>query len=229
MVKQVKRLSYYCPFGMSIRSTRYHQPRIQVRFLMPHLVKGINMHILFLNGPPRSGKDTIADYLVMKGYKKMKFAEVIFYDLQNILGLTDEQLSLYREEKKDDHLLFDTTLRKMAINYSEKVIIPRHGEHYWSKILLEKMRNYDYKSAGKLGNNIVVSDLGFEREYEFFEKNLRFPYEQFTVIRVERKGCSYANDSREYVKSYDHVIKNNGSLELLYEEIEKLQKLYKGN
>ena len=181
---------------------------------MPQLMKGIKMHILFLNGPPRCGKDTIADYLVGKGYHKMKMAGVLFNDIKLMLNLSDEQFNLYREDKKDEPILFGLTLRQLSINYSEKVAIPRHGKYYWSKLFLEDARNSGY-------DNIVVSDLGFEREYEFFENNLRFPYEQFTVFRVERNGCSYANDSREYVKSYDACIKNNGSLELLYEETEK--------
>lgn len=171
------------------------------------------MYIVFINGPPRSGKDTIADYLVTKGYTKMKLAGVLFDDIKKILSLSDEQFNLYREEKKDEPILFGLTLRQLSINYSELVAIPRHGRYYWSKILLDQMR------ASGL-DKIVISDLGFEREYEFFEKHLRFPYEQFSVIRVGRKGCSYANDSREYVKNYDLVIDNDGTLEELYKKID---------
>jgi hypothetical protein len=163
------------------------------------------MYIIFINGPPRSGKDTVADYLVTKGYTKMKMAGVLFDDIKKILNLTDEQYNLYREEKKDEPLVFDTTLRQISINYSEKVAIPRHGQYYWSKIFLENARNSGF-------DKIVVSDLGFQREYDYFLNSLRFPYEQFSVIRIEREGCSFANDSREYVSSFDFKIVNDGSV-----------------
>jgi len=165
-------------------------------------------HIIMLNGPPRSGKDTIGDILCSDyGAERMKFAHHLFEDLKKLLNLSDEQFRYYREEGKDEKVFNGLSLREVSINYSENVIIPRFGPHFWAKCLLDDIK---MQSLGLF----VVTDLGFDRELDYFDEN--WPEKDLTIVKIMRDGCDFSKDSRDYVRRHDLIIENNGSINELY-------------
>lgn len=165
----------------------------------------MNTLILF-NGPPRSGKDTLCEYMAAKhGFTHLKFAYHMFNDLKLILGLSDEQFKYYREEAKDEPMFNGKSFRQMAIDYSEKVVIPRYGQYAWVEALS--------KDLEKISGDVCVSDLGFEREVTFLQEYCRLRSWNLKIVQVVRPGYTFENDSREYVSKYHYRLVNDSNIE----------------
>jgi len=168
--------------------------------------------VLLFNGPPRSGKDTCCEYLHSRGLRTGKFADRLFRDVQAILGISDDRMKFLREKGKDLLLFDDNSLRDIAINYSEKIAKPRFGEDVWGNFLLSEIRESTVP--------ICISDLGFQREYDFLCAQ---PDLDVYVIKIYREGCDFSKDSRNYVKSpSESGICNNESVEELRSSLELL-------
>jgi hypothetical protein len=121
-------------------------------------------------------------------------------------------MKFLREKGKDLPLFDDNSLRDIAINYSEKIAKPRFGEEVWSKFLLSEILESTVP--------ICISDLGFQREYDFLCDQ---PDLDVSVIKMYREGCDFSKDSRNYVECpSESGICNNGSVEELRIRCESL-------
>ena len=157
---------------------------------------------MVLNGAPGCGKDTIANMLKKRVYElqNVKFAEPLGKMLAAMIGVEyeSEEYYLWREDKKDViHPMLGMTPRQFLIYMSEEVVKLKFGRDYFGKI------------AGNVVNStdkpIVVTDCGFQYEYEAFKQSLSGDND-IRLVRVLRDGCDYENDSREYVVDKDPVI-----------------------
>ena len=108
--------------------------------------------ILLLNGPPRSGKDTIAEYLEGHGWHHGKFSKVLKERTHALYGMIDCPYDAF-ENVKDENLsvFFGITPREAYINTSEMLMKPVHGDDIWVRIFIQELEKVkkDY---------IVVSD-----------------------------------------------------------------------
>lgn len=179
------------------------------------------MKIILLNGPPRSGKDTAAKYIVDK-YKARhySFANVLKSGCHAFLGLSNNPNTY--ESCKDTPLpeFMGYTPRQFYIKFSEECIKPVFGKDFFGRCFVNWIDNnvFDDKT-------IIISDCGFNSEV--LPLLNRFGAHNISIIQLERGGFDFRNDSREYVSPPNvkiHRIVNNGSHEEFYERIDECLK-----
>lgn len=174
---------------------------------------------IVLNGPPKSGKDTIGQALyaelTFRGVKvkREKFASPIKDAVAAFLGLTEVERTMYFEnpEVKDhpSRVFFNKTPRQVLISFSEDWVKQKFGAEAFGYLL--KLRTEDLPD-----DYIVVTDCGFDVELNPFDVT------DIAVVRLHRDGCSYKNDSRGYITRDDIFsfdVKNNNEPEHIAQAI----------
>lgn len=155
---------------------------------------------VILNGPPKSGKDTIGQaihaQLTFAGHKvhRDKFAKPIKDAVAAFVGLDHELRQLYFENPsvKDvpSKYFFGKTPREVLISFSEDWVKQKFGNQAFGTLL--KLRT---EELGK--DVVVVTDCGFNHELDPFDTT------DIAVIRLHRNGCNYSKDSRSYITRDD--------------------------
>jgi hypothetical protein len=153
----------------------------------------MNKKIIFFNGPPRAGKDTLVKGLLSKfpTAQNIKFSTPLKSALPIFFGLSDKQISLLEQDKDTPKNYFlGKSWREVQISLSED----------WAKLIFGK------RVFGNITKNIIendsdanmflISDSGFQEEagtiVEYFGK------ENCLLIRLKREGTNFDNDSRSY-------------------------------
>jgi len=165
--------------------------------------------IVLLNGPPSSGKDTLAFELsARRGYTHMKFATPLAAGVQALFSIDrDLWQALYTRRKEDRSLLLEgMSPREAMIWLSEEVMKQHFGDDFFGRSLFHRIMHENIPRA-------VVSDSGFKSEAEVLREY--FGPKALRLVRLHRPGCDFRNDSRGYI-SLDDVhaldIQNTGSV-----------------
>ncbi len=150
--------------------------------------------IVVLNGPPSSGKDTIAEYLTEHhGYAEARFKTKLVQ-----IALMISQISGFDWcTRYDDRELKETpwdrlgglSQREYLIKISEDWVKPLHGESYFGDVLAQRIK-YNYE-----GMDVILSDSGFVEEI----KPVLALGISTLIVRLYREGCSFDGDSRDYL------------------------------
>lgn len=180
------------------------------------------MHIVILNGPKFSGKDTLAklllklfpgaiharmkDVLYTSSYENwrierqdMSFDEWVV--LCNDPGLKDVPVKWLGNSKAPMR-----SPRQALIYMSEEVIKVTDGDNGVAIRTARKLKAMypDYKDR-----MVIFSDGGFNCEVECLLREFEIPRKHMTVVRIDRKGCTFENDSREYIRDPNMMYTNN--------------------
>ena len=180
--------------------------------------------IIAICGYKRSGKDTIAEYLTKNyNYNHYKITDKLRKIVQLLFNLNDNDYEI-NKEKIDNR--WNITPRKMmqfigteVFQYKIQELLPDIGRDFWIKSLLSdkllnNIKNNDHK--------IVISDLRFIHEYENLKK-LNIPFIVIKVTNNRIKNIDNHVSETEYLKiPINYEIKNNGSLEELYNNINEI-------
>lgn len=158
------------------------------------------MHqIVFFNGPPRCGKDTVVSQLVpYLNFRHLKFAAPIKREVAALLGITVKELEECKDRQHRALKYYDQgsiipsyhTPRHLLIHLSEKVYKPMFGDDFFGRIVVEDIR----KTAAQL---ILISDSGFESE--FLPVRDEVGRSRCLIIKITREGCTFEGDSRSYL------------------------------
>lgn len=153
-------------------------------------------HVIIMNGPPFSGKDTAAD-IIEKKYSAthLRFKTKIYQLVSLIYNLDlDTFIDIATDvEKKDKDVLADgKTARELLIYVSEQCIKPAYGKDYFGIDVGDKIKKTDNKY-------FVISDSGFVDELHAMIKSAEFTGDNITIIRLFKEGCNFDNDSRDYI------------------------------
>lgn len=148
------------------------------------------MKVLLLNGPPRSGKDTIGRTLwdLIPRLVNMKFAEPIVQFMFQAYSIRMEQT-----EKDLPHAALNgRTPREVAIAYSERFCKPLYGQDYFGHCAVRSIEQME-----KIAMQVCCfTDSGFT--HEAGPVVARFGGGNVLQIRVSRPGRNFQGDSRSY-------------------------------
>lgn len=165
------------------------------------------MHIILINGAPRSGKDfagrMLSDdlpgrWVVTKFAAEVKERCHAAYGIVNTLGTPAPDD--YFEDVKDEPCdrFFGLTPRQAYIHFSETYLKAVHGEDIFGRLLLGRInRIRTGASAYGLCQGFIITDSGFVPEAEVLVKE--FGPEDITLIRLHRPGYTFEDDSRSLI------------------------------
>lgn len=145
---------------------------------------------VLLNGPPRSGKDTIGTMLVHKlpGAIAVKFAEPIRQYMRQSFGV-----DMDAPGKDEPHpALFGRTPREVAIAYSERMCKPMWGQDFFGKAAAAAVAKRSPRFA-------IFTDSGFTHEAEALADAIGSA--NILQIQVSRPGTDFRMDSRSHWSS----------------------------
>lgn len=176
-------------------------------------------HVILLSGPPRSGKDTISNYLVgQHRFEHVKFAQPLRNAACAFFGMDEDLIDDFKAKTFGSGLKG----RDWLIGLSEIVTKPIMGQSWFGVRAANEILKCENETR------FVISDAGFAEEVQAFMKTLRQSgkgHFTFWMWHLHRDGCSFEGDSRDYVFTKfnkPELIFNNGDLDDLYHEIDEL-------
>jgi hypothetical protein len=190
------------------------------------------MYIIAFNGPPYSGKDTLAQFVLEHIESQIRVPppmkmESLSLPLRSIayamVGRTyvatrDDDWNGYPKFKETLFPSLGRTGRQLMIDASESFLKEVYGQEIMANLLITRNQGCAENSL------LLIRDSGFQCEidpllYWAGERNL-------FLVRVSRAGCDFNNDSREWVHHRHSFmtmdIDNNGSLDDLRTEAGRL-------
>lgn len=157
-----------------------------------------------LNGPPGSGKDTIADIMAGWGWEKHEFKDHLYLATAWQFNCDVDELRRLATDRTLKELPCDLgnglSPRQMLIETSEVHVKPSLGKDYFGKAAAQRI-------GQSRSDRIVFSDGGFAEELMPVSEVVGM----LLVVRLFRQGRSFEGDSRRYLAMSD-VPSRNGWL-----------------
>lgn len=158
-------------------------------------------YVIFLNGPPGSGKDYAAEILREQPditSSLYKFADPIKDMACALLGIERNTLEKTKNYMYD---IYGVSLRNILIDMSEKFMKPCYGNDIFGRICAERMAQeiqYNDVNEEEQPDLFIISDSGFDKEA--LEVLRLFGNENALLIRLHREGHTFEGDSRSYIE-----------------------------
>ena len=163
---------------------------------------------IVLNGPPNSGKDTLAFILQdVYGFSKQAMKDMLYSDTAEYFRVDRKELVRRASDRKMKEESWgplnipdgvDTSRilspRDALIHVSETVKKPKYGDDYFGKAAAQACVH-----AG--APLVVFSDGGFPEEV----KPLQKIFQQVVIFRLYRDDCSFEGDSRDYLRGFPNT------------------------
>ena len=177
------------------------------------------MTLLLVSGKAGSGKTTLSHYLTQTHPQHELFVEFALAD--KLKQLTFKLLKLFDVPINSvadlDNRATKEKYRKYLQQIATECVRSTFGEDFWCQQILS-----DVMSNLEQNKNVIISDIRFPNEQQFFETNCNHPVHK---IMIERNGISSVTQhSSENTSSLsvDTVITNNASFEAFYSSIDNL-------
>lgn len=173
--------------------------------------------IICLNGPPSSGKDTIANILTYRyGAINLKLAQPLRDVVSAVFNITDHIIDKVKNNpiniKQSNY-----RIRDFMIDVSELIIKPKLDENWFSNTLCNRI-----KSKYINEEIIAISDIGFYKELDVIYNTFKDSHD-IELWKIYRTGKDFSTDSRTYfeypIKTV--LINNFYTLDVLANEVLK--------
>lgn len=178
------------------------------------------MYCIALNGPPRSGKDTIANLI------DERFELAITPTVRKILimpcrlaafaflGIPYSDAEYNRIKDQPQAVFGGETLRRFMIRLMEEHIKIKYNQAFAVDALVNGLG-----TSIHLPGICIISDLGFQVEIERLEE--AFGMDRVLCAQLKRDGTSWEGDSRNYVQGTNTFrwTNRNGDAELVCDDI----------
>lgn len=161
--------------------------------------------IVILNGPPRSGKDTMVSAVTgifPLSIAGLKMAKPLKDACFAALGITDFPIQRAMDNKYKDRAMSEflpvnssMTWREFQIHMSEEVMKPLFGKEVFGQIATARIADMVECTGVKF---YLFSDGGFEDELRPLVR--KFKAENVLIVRLHREGCDFSLDSRGDLK-----------------------------
>ena len=152
------------------------------------------MYILGFNGPPRSGKDTLANAIIAQLEQgssipilKLPFSMPMRKRAMAAIGLPYDEATYERIKDQPIAALGGVTLRRFMILDSEEFMKRQFGQDVWCRLWRENI------PLGFQGL-VVTPDFGFPQEVEAAQAVTG--HARFRLVQVSRLGTDWRGDSR---------------------------------
>lgn len=163
--------------------------------------------VILINGPARSGKDTLAEAIIQEWLVKIddttyathKFADIMHTFWESVfctmLDYEDFVEHVKGSKKSIQNPLIGISYRQGMIALSEELIKPMLGKDFFGRYTAAdidfhaKLRNDEYVA--------VISDSGFKEEAVCIIE--KFGAENVLLIKLYRPGFTFVGDSRNYI------------------------------
>jgi hypothetical protein len=178
--------------------------------------------IVALCGRRRSGKDTVAQYLVdARGFRHHKISQPLKDALAVLFGFDADELET--DKKEAVHPTWGVSPRTLMQYVGTEVfrkdiqtVVPGVGESFWIRRLIEGVK----KERGH--EPIVISDLRFVNEYELMRREWG---SRLLVMRVDRFEGGAAVETHVSEREFmdipcDVVLDNKGGVDELRKQVE---------
>lgn len=149
--------------------------------------------IILLNGPPNSGKDTAAEFIVkmLSQVNHAKLSRPLKAAANNIFDLQPGTLKFFHEDSDlESPFLLGSTYRQVQID-----IFLMLQERFGPDVLARLFIRYAKKNIA--AKHIVISDGG--RTVEAQALIAHYGRSNVGLIGLAREGCDFSKDIREYV------------------------------
>lgn len=185
-------------------------------------------NIIGITGKKRSGKDSIADYLIDNhGYTRYAFADPIKRGLMEMFGFTDEQMWGSEQDKETVDPRWGISPRRLVqITGTElyQFDLPkylREGEFPWGRGVWTRKFKLWYLDELEENPNlkVVISDVRYPHEEEIIHGL------NGTMVKVIRPSLGESTDQHSSETDIDLIIPditliNDGTLEELFAKVE---------
>lgn len=167
----------------------------------------------------RSGKDTVGQYLATKyGFRQTAFAESLKNACREVFGFSNEQL--YGSEKETEDSFWKCTPRWALQFVGTELFRQKVDPDVWVKSMQRRISNE------KATQRWVITDVRFPNEAEAIQSW------GGEVIRIDRPGVAASGGIAGHASEtsliewdgWDHILKNDGTLEELYRKVDQLAK-----
>lgn len=164
-----------------------------------------------LVGQQRSGKDTVGDYLISKyGFKRFAFADELKEVVRRLFGYS------YQEIQEKPYYVRDTL--QMFATEGFRKLYPR----IWVDVLLRRVKKYQLVLP-TVYSHIVVTDIRFQNEADALHDA---GFELVKVVRETGIKDAHVSETELLKICPDLLVPNNGTIEELYQEVDKLLPLF---
>lgn len=186
--------------------------------------------VIGIHGFARSGKDTIADYLVDKTlfrpstgemesdhlYKKYSFADPLKEAVSMLFNIPLNDL--YEGDREKVLPKWGLSIRQILQRFGTESMRNVFGEDFWLKKAQSQVDNLEDDIT------LIIPDVRFGNEADFCRENGILIH----VVRPDADGkvgdVGHASEGGIIPEEDDHLIFNEGSLEELYTEVDDVLK-----
>lgn len=200
-----------------------------------------DLKIIIFNSPPRTGKDEAVDHILNQSntsdsfysVHKRQFKDCLFNLTSALYGITVEEfLENYNDAHEESKTGWNKDLnqfkieskyktlslsqRTSLIHTSENIIKPIFGKQAFGSALVQSLPE---------NGLVLISDGGFPEEIEPLIDHVSA--ENILIVQIERDGCTYDGDSRNYLNMSNiktEKIINNGTLDEFHSNVDSIIK-----